>query len=105
MEGRLKVTPQELIETATDFSARATDVKGITDEMLTKVSGLAGVFEGTSAEAYRTRFASLSDSMDTMHRQIEEHVSDLKKLASSYEQTESVNKTAVETLELPKLGV
>lgn len=94
MEGTLLVTPEKLQQTAGDFSAQATQVKSLHDEMLAKVRALS--WEGAAANAYKSKFASLQASMDRIFAMIQEHVTDLNEMASQYS---SAEQTATSTAE------
>lgn len=87
METTLNVTPEKLTETANDFQNKATQVKGIHDEMLTKIRSLS--WEGQAAEAYKTKFNALETSMNKIFGMISEHVRDLNDIAQQYSAAET----------------
>lgn len=84
METTLLVTPEQLQSTASNFSAKATQVKALHDSMIQKVTSLAGSWTGAASEAYTTKFNALQSSMDTVYRMIQEHVTDLNAIAEKY---------------------
>lgn len=98
MEGILKVTPEKLISTSEEFSATGTQVRNITQEMLTLVDSLKSTWEGDAATAYSTKFHQLEDDMEKMHRMIEEHVKDLQEMAQQYQTAETSNTEAGNSL-------
>lgn len=94
MEGQLRVTPQDLINTSTDFSSRGQTVNSLTQEMLSLVSGLSGIWEGDAAGAYTKQFSALSGDIDQINNKIKEHVEDLQEMAKRYQAAEDTNTDA-----------
>lgn len=88
MTGQLKVTPQELINAASDFSSKNQTIKGITTEMISLVNALSQIYEGDAASAYIKKFSQLSEDMDQIYRKINEHSTDLQEMAQVYIKTE-----------------
>lgn len=80
----LNVNPQDLINTAEMFRDSGSVVTGVTDEMMSLVSGLSSVWNGSAAEAYMSRFAALDDDILRMIGMINEHVNDLETMAQNY---------------------
>ena len=99
MEATLLVTPEQLQSTASDFSAKATQVKALHESMLQKIHTLSGSWTGTAAEAYSNKFNALEASMETIHNMIQEHVRDLNAIAEQYTSAES--QAAAAANELP----
>ncbi len=89
METTLLVTPDQLTSTASTFQSKATQVKALHDNMISKVNALSGTWTGEGSEAYRTKFAALQTAMDKINTTILEHVSDLNEIASQYSTTEA----------------
>ena len=89
MEGTLKVTPSELTAKSGQFSAKASQVKALHDEMLAKVNSLSGAWTGSAADAYKAKFSALQSSMNAINRMIMEHSRDLSEMAQQYETGES----------------
>ena len=85
----LNVDAQDLINTAELFSESGAKVATITDEMMSLVTGLTGVWTGDTAEAYITKFSALDDDIVRMINMINEHVSDLEEMAQNYLENES----------------
>lgn len=98
MEGILKVTPEKLISTSEQFSATGTQVRNITQEMITLIDSMKSTWEGDAATAYSTKFHQLEDDMEKMHRMIEEHVKDLQEMAQQYQLAETANTEAGNSL-------
>lgn len=98
MEGILNVTPQELINTATEFQSQGTQVSNLTSEMMSLVTGLSSAWEGDAATAYINRFSQLEDDIQRMVAMITEHTNDLNEMAAVYEQAEQANIETIESL-------
>ena len=96
MEGTLLVTPEKLKETATGFQSLATQVKALHDDMLNRIQGLS--WEGTAADAYKTKFGALRTSMDKINSMINEHVRDLNDMADQYINAETQAQNAADSL-------
>lgn len=88
MTGQLKVTPQELINAASDFSSKGQTIHTITQEMLSLVSNLSSVYEGEAASAYMKKFAALAEDMSQIQNKIKEHSTDLQEMAQIFIKTE-----------------
>ena len=99
METKLLVSPEKLTTTANEFTAQATQVKALHDEMINKVNALSSVWTGDAGDSYRTKFGALKTAMDTTYRMIQEHIKDLQTMAEQY----NVVNTSVEGIidELP----
>jgi len=91
MEGILKVTPEKLVETSSEFNAAGTKIKSLTEEMTQAVNGLKGVWQGEAARMYSGRFGALRADMDKLYRMIQEHVNDLQEMARQYQTAEAAN--------------
>lgn len=91
MDGIIKVDPQQLINTAGEFSTTNGQVKGITDQMNTIIDSLRPVWEGDASNTYNTKFGQLKDDMGKMYRMIQEHVRDLNDMAQEYITAENAN--------------
>ena len=98
MEGILKVTPQQLITTASEFSACGSAVRNLTQSMTSLVNGLSSVWSGEAAAAYAAKFNGLQDDIERIHAMIQEHVTDLNDMAENYTAAENANLTEIEAL-------
>lgn len=98
MENKLLVSPEQLKATAGEFSAQATQVKALHDEMIAKVNNLSSVWTGTAGDNYRGKFKDLQKSMDTISRMIQEHVSDLNAMAEEYDAVDTGVITIIDEL-------
>lgn len=91
MDGIIKVDPQKLISTAEEFNGTGSQVKTLTDNMVSIIDSLKSVWEGEAATTYNTKFHQLQDDMDKMYRMIQEHVKDLNEMAQNFIQAENAN--------------
>lgn len=91
MEGTLKVTPEKLISTASEFQSKGSRMQSLTQQMTTLVTGMSSIWSGEAATAYTKKFSELQDDMDKMKRMIDEHVTDLNEMARVYQQAEKAN--------------
>lgn len=98
MEGILKVSPEQLTSTATEFSACGTTVRNITTAMTDIVTGLSSAWAGEDATAYVAKFNGLQDDIGRMHAMIQEHVTDLTEMAKIYSGASASNVTEIEAL-------
>ena len=98
MEATLLVTPEQLTQTASTFSGKATQVKALHDSMIDKVNALANSWTGDASSAYTQKFANLRTSMDTIHNMIQEHIRDLNAIAEQYTTAENQAKAAADEL-------
>ena len=98
MEGILRVTPNELITMANEFSAKGSTISSLTAEMTNEVVGLSSIWEGDAATAYVTKFRGLDDDIQLINRMIQEHVNDLEEMANTYNQAEAANLSDIEGL-------
>lgn len=92
MNGIIKVTPEELIRTATSFDNTGNVIRSITSEMISLINGISGtVWSSEAANAYKNKFTGLQSDMDRMFKMISEHVTDLNAMAKEYQTTEETN--------------
>lgn len=99
MEGILRVTPQELINAASEFSTNGGEIANLTQQMTDLVNGLSSVWSGEAAEAYRTKFAGLSDDIQKLIGFVKEHAQDLQDMAAIYTQAEQANEDIIANLQ------
>lgn len=89
MEGYLKVTPEKLMQASAEFETTGATVNSITQEMLSIINNLKGIWQGEAATGYTNRFNGLSDDIERINRMIAEHVTDLNEMASEYQTAEN----------------
>lgn len=91
ISGTLKVTPEKLISTASDFKSQGTKIRTITQQMMETVNSLNGSWEGEAQKTYATRFKALDGDMAQIQAKINEHVEDLQDMARNYQTAQSTN--------------
>ncbi len=98
MEAILKVTPEQLISTANDFSATGTTVANLTSSMMEKMTNLSGIYESEEATAYIAKARGLEDDIARLNAMIKEHVDDLNEMAQRYTTAAAAAQSLVDTL-------
>ncbi len=98
MTGILKVTPEKLITTASEFNSLGNKIRSLTSQMLQIVNSLSSTWEGDAQKAYQTRFKALDGDMAQIAMKISEHVSDLNEMANAYKQAETANTSDISAL-------
>lgn len=98
MEGILKVAPQTLQNSASEFSSNGGEIQTLTQQMTDLVNGLSSVWGGEAAEAYRTKFAGLSDDIQKLVGMVKEHAQDLSDMAQLYIEAETTNEELISNL-------
>lgn len=91
MEGTLRVTPEQLESTATEFSSKGSTISNLTAQMSQIVNGLGGVWEGEAATSYTRQFNQLEDDVQKITRMVQEHATDLNEMAGRYRAAETAN--------------
>lgn len=91
MEGTLRVTPEQLESTASEFSNEGSTMANLTSQMVEMVNSLSGVWEGEAATAYMTQFRQLEDDIQKINNMVQEHVTDLNTMAETYRNAETAN--------------
>ena len=91
MECIIKVSTEQLRNTANEFSGLGQQVSSLTSEMVSLVAGLSSGYEGEAAQAYINKFRGLEDDIQKINRMIQEHVTDLNDMAQRYDQAEQNN--------------
>lgn len=91
MTGTLKVTPEKLTTTATEFKGQGQKIRTLTQQMLATVNSLNSSWEGEAQKAYATRFKALDGDMAQIQMKITEHVDDLNEMAATYKKAEQTN--------------
>ena len=80
----LNVNAQDLINTAELFGESGSRIADVTGEMMSLITGLSGVWTGSTSEYYVSKFTALDDDIGRMLGMISEHVCDLKEMAKNY---------------------
>ena len=96
--GTLKVTPDKLKTTASDFKSQSTKTRTLTQNMISLVNGMSSIWQGEAQQQYVNKFKSLDGDMAQMVLLINEHVDDLNAMADNYAKTETTNTSAAQAL-------
>lgn len=89
MEGIIKVSTEQLRNTAGEFGTQGNQINTLTAEMMNIVTGLAANWEGAASQAYIQKFRGLEDDIARLNRMVQEHVTDLNDMAQAYETAEN----------------
>jgi WXG100 family type VII secretion target len=98
MEGSILVTPEQLESTATEFNSIMGQVQMLASNMTDQVHGLSTKWQGEASTAYLNKFNMLNDDITKLAAMINEHVTDLKEMASTYRSAEQANVEATSGL-------
>ena len=98
MEGTIKVSPQVLINTASQFQNQASCINSVTGEMVNMIIGLSSAWEGEAANTYINKFKGLQDDIQRIVRMVQEHSKDLQDMARVYEDAEKQSQDLASTL-------
>jgi WXG100 family type VII secretion target len=98
MEGILKVSSEQLISTANEFSGIGSTVRNLTSSMTDTVNGLSSLWEGDAATAYMSKFNGLQDDIERLNGMIQEHSKDLIEMANLYANAETGSVNEIESL-------
>ncbi len=96
MDGTLKVSPDELIKTASAFGSSSATMRQATSEMTSIINSL--IWEGDDCREYIAKFNGLQDDIDKMQAMIQEHVKDLNEMAQGFKKAQGDNITAISGL-------
>lgn len=98
MEGTLRVTPEQLESTASEFSSKASAISTLTTNMMNTVTGLSSAWEGDASTAYTNKFKELADDIQRMINMVKEHSTDLTEMAQVYRSAETANTEEAQAL-------
>ena len=91
MDGIIRVSPQLLTTTASEFANQGSAVSNLTNEMMSLITNLTNTWEGEAATAYITKFRGLEDDIQKMVRMVVEHSRDLEEMARIYMEADNAN--------------
>lgn len=91
MQGTILVTPEQLESTALEFSNVMTQVQNLATNMTDQVNGMGAKWQGEASTAYINKFNQLNDDISKLANMINEHVTDLREMASVYRSAEQAN--------------
>ena len=98
MEGIIKVSPEQLAATASEFGAQATQLQTLTAQMMDMIKSLSASWNGDAYQAYLAKFQGLQPDMDKMFRMVQEHSKDLQEMSATYQNAERANVDATQSL-------
>jgi len=91
MEGMIKVSPDVLNRTASEFADEGTQLNNLTNQMLEIVQSMTSTWQGEASNAFITKFRGLEPDMQRMFRMVQEHSRDLQEMAAAYANAEQQN--------------
>ena len=99
MAGILRVTPEKLQSTASNFESTGNTIMNLTQQMTSIVSSLSGqIWSGEAATSYVNKFNGLQDDMERIHKMVQEHSKDLQEVAQQFISAENANKDLANSL-------
>ena len=102
-DGTLRVTPETMLNTSTQFGDCNNAIQGLTQQMLDIVGTLSSTWEGEAAKSYYDRLKALEPDMRKIHSMIQEHTNDLELIAKTFQDAERDN--AATAGSLPTAGL
>ena len=99
MANKIKVTPEKLKQTASDFNQISLDIKRTTSQMMSLVTGIShSVWSGEAGSQFISRFRGLENDTEKMRKLVSTQVSHLNTIAQQYASTESEARQAAAAL-------
>ncbi len=95
----LRVTPEELQNCAAELYRRVSAVRGIFEEIDSKISSTVNYWESDAADKYRGEYKGSEKKVNAMLSAMSEHAKALDLIGAEYTKTEKINVSEVtETL-------
>ncbi len=66
MDGILKVTPAALRAKSGEFDQNRAIIRGLIEQMNSKIGGIASVWQGDASTAYQSSYNGLKDDIDRL---------------------------------------
>ncbi len=98
MASIIKVSPEQLLTTASEFSNEAASLSNLTNEMISLVSSSSSAWTGDAATTFVNKFNQLDDDMIKLGNMAKEYANDLTEIATIYQQAETANAEAAQAL-------
>jgi len=98
MTGNLRVTPEKMISTSSQFQQSDTTVNNLTRSMMDIVGQLSSTWAGEAATEYYNKLKGLDPDMQKLHKMIQEHTTDLQDMAKAYQEAEKANQQTASAL-------
>ena len=96
----LKVTPEELKSTASQFKTYQGNMQTAYTAMSTAVNNLGSTWTGEASQQFKTQFESLYKNRAQSEQKMADAVDELTKAAGVYEEVENSIKSAVSQLDV-----
>jgi len=96
----LKVTPEELRNTATQFKANQQKMQTAYLQMSDAVRSLDTTWNGEANEQFKTQFENMYKNLSQTEQKMEDAVDELTKAAGIYEEVENGLKSLAQSLEV-----
>lgn len=98
MAAIIKVNPDTLKSTASEFASQGASLQQTTTAMIDLINGVTSAWAGEAAQSYINKFNQLQDDMDRMFRMVQEYSNDLQEIATAYQAGEQNSMEAAEAL-------
>jgi len=95
----LKVTPEEVRTKANEIKTQKSLLEDYMQDMRNKVTELGGYWQAASGENYAEKYQSVSNSVQGALERIQQHIDNLIAAADRYDELETSQVQAVNTLE------
>ena len=89
MSTMIRVTPEKLNSTAGEIKNIQSNVLNITSQMTQTVQGMSSDWTGDASSQYIQRFTGLQDDMQRISSMLNEHVTDLQTMSTTFAQAET----------------
>ena len=100
MAGVLKVTPEELRNTASQFKTYQGNMQTAYLQMSDAVRTLDGTWNGDASEQFKAQFDSMYKNLEQTEQKMADAVDELTKAAGVYEEVENSIKGMADALEV-----
>lgn len=97
-ECSFKVTPEELQKQAENILNTSKIVRTKFEDLLSRVNGSSGYWEGIAAESFRSQCLEYQKTLEDILASLTEHATDLKDIAMVYTNVEQFNNEITEDL-------
>lgn len=93
-----RVTPEVLLAKSQTIQAQVAVMRQCFAQTEQLVNGMGGFWQGEAASAYRAAYTSHKEEVETILARLQEHVTDLNRIAGNYLQAEQTAGQLAETL-------
>ena len=99
MADQLKVSTDQLKNTSREFSSRKKELEGICSQMSGIAKGTPEYWRGNANDAFVAKFSAMYDQLRETDVKMQDAVDELLKAAGIFEESESRNSTAMQSLD------